>query len=160
MKAIYLKTEYLIKSLGTEAGYLDTVYKIFENKEAPSRLAGVNAGATTVREDREGKVSHNHYSPGAVYEWLFSMVAGITVVGENRFSIKPVPGGTLTHAGAEYKSLYGIISSRWEKTKNGFRLKVNIPSNTTAKIELPNWESYDVEAGAQNFDFAYKEQKL
>jgi len=49
--------------------------------------------------------------------------------------------------------LYGVVSSRWEKTEMGFRLEVSIPSNTMAKIELPNGESYSVEAGAHKYEF-------
>lgn len=44
-----------------------------------------NRGATTVWEDWEGTVSHNHYSPSAVCQWLFDTAAGIRVEGENHF---------------------------------------------------------------------------
>ncbi|MCI1641886.1 MAG: SDR family oxidoreductase [Actinomyces sp.] len=101
----FLSTPFLLPAL-TEAGRADVAYRVLQNDRAPSWLAEVRAGATTVWEDWEGEASHNHYAPGAVCQWLFDTVAGIRVAGENRFFIAPVPGGGLTDAHAEYRSTY------------------------------------------------------
>lgn len=148
----FLSTPFVLKTI-TEAGRADIAYKMLENTKAPSWLAEVKAGATTVWEDWEGKASRNHYSPGAVCEWLFDTAAGITVDGENHFRIAPVPGGTFTFVKAEYASLYGTVRAAWEKTETGFRLEVTIPPNTTAAIQLPNGESRAAGAGIYTFDF-------
>ena len=126
---------------------------MLENEQCPGWLYQVNRGATTNWESWEGYTgyqgtgSYNHYSPGAVCQWLFDTCAGIRVDGENRFSIAPVPGGSLTHAEASYLSSYGKVSSRWERTEKGVRYTVDIPANCTAEIILPDGRQEQVEAG-------------
>jgi alpha-L-rhamnosidase len=133
----FLSTPFILPML-TEAGKADVAYKMLENDDSPSWLAEVKAGATTVWEHWNGQGSNNHYSPGAVCEWLFNTVGGIHIAGENQFVIKPVPGGTLTHAKAHYDSIYGTVMSKWEKMQSGYRFTFEIPANTKAEIVLPN----------------------
>ena len=97
------------------------------NTEKPGWLGEVLDGATTIWENWEGNVSQNHYSPGAVCQWLFDTCAGIRVDGENHFVIAPQPGGALSHAEASYRSLYGVVKSRWERTDGGLKFRVEIP---------------------------------
>lgn len=146
----FLSTPFILPVL-TEAGYVDAAYKMLENEEPPSWLAEVKAGATTVWEDWEGKASHNHYSPGAVCEWLFSTSAGIRVAGDRHFVIQPVPGGSLTYAEGYYNSIYGKVVSRWDKTPDGYTLTVTIPANTIADVILPNGELHTVQAGKYTY---------
>ena len=81
-------------------------------------------GATTIWEAWEGPNSTqggsgslNHYSKGAMVEWLFSTMCGIRVDGDNHFAIAPKPGGHFTHAEASYVSVFGRVESKWnEKT--------------------------------------------
>jgi alpha-L-rhamnosidase len=148
----FLSTPFLLRML-VRAKRADIAYKMLENTDFPGWLAQVKAGATTVWEDWEGKASHNHYSPGAVCQWLFDTAAGITVDGENRFLIAPIPGGTFTFMKAKYASLYGTVSTQWQKTENGYRIEMNIPPNTTAKIQLPNKEKIFVVTGTYKFEF-------
>ena len=148
----FLSTPFLLEALSNN-GYTDIAYKMLENEKAPSWLAEVNAGATTVWEDWEGKESHNHYSPGAVCEWLFHTVGGIEVSGENHFKIKPQPGGTLEYATASYNSLYGLAATSWKKGTEGYQLEVTIPANTTAEICLPNHMPETVTAGTYQYTF-------
>ena len=121
------------------------------NTDKPGWLAEVVDGATTVWESWEGDCSRNHYSPGAVCQWLFDTVAGIRVDNENHFVIAPVPGGELTHAEASYKSLYGEVKSRWEKTESGVKFDIIIPANTTAEILLPDGAKKTVAAGKYSY---------
>ena len=135
----FLSTPFILPVL-SEAGETETAYKMLENTEKPGWLGEILDGATTVWENWEGNLSQNHYSPGAVCQWLFEGVAGIQVVGENRFRIAPIPGGTLTHAKASYQSPYGLVESGWEKTDNGVKYIVSVPANTMAEVLLPNGE--------------------
>lgn len=127
----FLSTPFLLSVL-TDAGKTEIAYKVLENPEIPGWLAEVDAGATTVWESWEGKYSRNHYSLGAVVGWLFEYCAGIHIAGENKFTIRPVVGGSLTHAEAEYNSPYGKVISRWEKKDGKIVYSVEIPVNTTA----------------------------
>lgn len=133
----FLSTPFLLEVL-TEAGEREIAYKMLENTEQPGWLYEVCQGATTVWETWEGDVSHNHYSPGAVCQWLFDTVAGIRPDGENRFVIQPIPGGSLTHAKASYRSIYGTVESGWKKQEGKTVYTITIPANTTARLILSN----------------------
>ncbi|REJ05030.1 alfa-L-rhamnosidase [Microbacterium bovistercoris] len=146
----FLSTPFVLPML-TEAGRSDVAYRMLENESAPSWLAQVRAGATTVWEDWEGEASQNHYAPGAVCEWLFDTVAGIRIAGDNRFVISPLPGGTLTHASAGYDSPYGLVTSAW-RTDNGVTtFDIEIPANTTAEVHLPDGRLRTVGPGRHRF---------
>lgn len=152
----FLSTPFVLGVL-TQMGRSDLAYKMLENEEAPGWLYEVNQGATTVWENWEGTASHNHYSPGAVCQWLFDTVAGIRVSKENRFTIAPVPGGTLTHAKAGYDSIYGRVESGWEKTEDGtMHFTVTVPANTVAEVILPDGQHHEVECGKHVFKITGK----
>lgn len=146
----FLSTPFVLPVL-TEAGEAETAYKMLENTKKPGWLSEILDGATTVWESWEGDLSQNHYSPGAVCEWLFSTVAGIQPEGERHFVIAPVPGGSFTYAEGSYKSLYGEVKCRWEKTENGICYVIQIPANTTATISLPDGTVQEAGAGIYSF---------
>nr|WP_236778781.1 family 78 glycoside hydrolase catalytic domain [Agromyces seonyuensis] len=153
----FLSTPFVLPVL-SEAGRADVAYAMLENPRSPSWLAEVEAGATTVWEDWEGEESRNHYSPGAVCQWLFDTVAGIRVAGENRFEIAPVPGGSLTSASATYTSQYGTVRSAWRIYGDGTAFEVDIPSNTTATLRLP--DGTEAELGAGRWRYAVPEGEV
>ena len=68
----------------------------------------------------------------------FDTVCGIEVKEENRFTIRPQPGGSLRWAEARYDSPYGTVCSRWERTAEGTAFSFEIPSNTEAELTLPD----------------------
>ena len=137
---------------------LAAAYRLLENEEMPGWLFMPKSGATTVWESWEGPAAQggigslNHYSKGAVCEWLFKTVCGIRPDGENRFVIAPRPGGSLTRASAEYRSVYGTVKSGWEKTGGGCVFRIEIPANTTAALRLPNGETRTLCAGSYVFE--------
>lgn len=138
---------------------LEYAYRLLENEEVPGWLAMPKAGATTIWESWEAAAcdgvaidSRNHYSKGAVCEWLFSTMCGIRPNGENKFVIAPRPGGNFTHAAARYDSLYGTVESRWEKRDGNYYFTVRIPANCTAEVMLPNGHSQTMNAGEYSFD--------
>ena len=113
--------------------------------------------ATTVWESWEGTqaqggiASLNHYSKGAVCEWLFKTVCGIRIDGENRFVICPRPGGSFAYAQVSYNSIYGKVESGWEMTEKGYIFKIYTPPNTTAEIHLPDGRIQTVCSGWYTF---------
>ncbi len=124
---------------------IEYAYRLLENEEIPGWLSMPKAGANTIWEAWEGPNSTsggigslNHYSKGAVVEWLFSEMCGIRVEGENRFTIAPKPGGSFTFAKASYNSVYGMVECGWQKTDNGYTFTVTVPANTTATFVLPD----------------------
>ncbi len=126
----FLSTAFLLPEL-TKMGRNDLAYRMLENKEMPGWLAEVNAGATTVWENWNGEASRNHYSPGAVCDWIFHTVGGICVDGRNHFHIEPAPGGSLTWAKCSFLSMYGRVEVEWEKEG---ALTVRVPAGTSAEV--------------------------
>jgi alpha-L-rhamnosidase len=131
-------------------GQTDLMYDILFKETYPSWFYSINQGATTMWErwnsyshtDGFGEVSmnsFNHYAYGAIGQWLYEGIAGISPLepGYKKILIAPKPGEQLEHASAEYNSVYGIIASNWKKTDNKLQLDVTIPPNTTATIVLP-----------------------
>lgn len=137
---------------------LESAYRLLENEEIPGWLSMPKNGATTIWEAWEGPNSKNggigslnHYSKGAVVAWLFDTMCGIRVDGENHFVIAPHPGGHFTHAKAIYDSVYGTVESGWEKTTNGWKYTVTVPTNCTAEVRLPWRDSVSLGAGTYSF---------
>ena len=95
--------------------------------------------------------SLNHYSKGAVCDWLFRVMCGIRVDGENHFTIAPCPAGHFTHAEAEYLSIYGPVASCREKTADGITYTVNVSANCTATLTLPGHSAQELTAGSSTF---------
>ena len=137
---------------------IEYAYRLLENEELPGWLSMPKAGANTVWEAWEGPNSKgggigslNHYSKGAVVQWLFGEMCGIRVAGENRFVIAPKPGGHFTFAEARYASVYGTVKSGWKKTAAGWEYEIEIPANCTAELRLPNEETKTLAAGTYTF---------
>ena len=123
---------------------IEYAYRLLENEEIPGWLSMPKNGATTIWESWEGKTAQNgvaslnHYSKGAVVQWLFDTMCGIRVDGENHFVIAPRPGGHFTRAKAAYHSVYGRVESGWQKTDGGWAFTVTVPANCTAEVLLPD----------------------
>ncbi len=156
----FLSTPFILPVLA-DHGYADTAYKMLENEEEPGWLAMVKQGATTVWEhyngyDKDGHpldTSFNHYSPGAVCSFLFEYVAGIRPAGERAFLFKPVPGGTFTFARAKWDSPYGTVRAGWKKDGGAFTYEIEVPSNCSAAVELPDGRNMHVGAGQYEYKF-------
>ena len=137
---------------------LDAAYRLLENEEMPGWLFMPKNSASTIWESWEGTqaqggiASLNHYSKGAVCEWLFKTMCGIHIDVENHFIIAPKPGGNFTYARARYNSIYGTVESSWEKLECNYTFIIQIPGNTTATIVLPDETSRTVTEGIHKFD--------
>lgn len=154
----FLSTPFLLHVL-VDCGYPEVAFRILEQTENPSWLHAVLLGSTTILESWDGMDRHhgsfNHYSYGAVCDFLFSKVAGISPLfeapGYREFELRPVPGGTLTYAEATYESLYGTICSRWEQTESGLNYECRVPVNTKARVYLPDGQCICVGSGDYKF---------
>ncbi len=153
----FLSTPFILNVL-TDHEYVDTAYRAAENRRRPGWLYAVDKGATTIWESWNGidergvpHMSHNHYALGSVVGWYFSRVAGITSLdpGFKRVRIKPIPGGSLTHAACTYRSAAGTIRSAWRVSGRTITFDIEVP--TSAEIDLPDGSRHDVEAGRYRF---------
>ncbi|MBD5225868.1 MAG: family 78 glycoside hydrolase catalytic domain [Bacteroidales bacterium] len=144
----------------SENGLDHKAYNLLMQRECPSWLYSVDQGATTTWERWDSyrldngfgdytMNSFNHYAYGAVAEWIYSFMAGIDTdeseAGFKHIILRPTPDNRttlpagqkiITHAGATYNSVHGLISSKWN---NGDELsyEAEIPANTTATLYLP-----------------------
>ena len=133
-------------------GLNDLAYRLFESTEYASWLYPVTQGATSIWERWNGFTnelgfngnnsmnSFNHYSFGAVYEWMMAYQLGISSgdAGYQHFVLQPTVGGTFTYARGSFESPYGTIESGWT-AEDGLMASydVTVPANTTATLYLP-----------------------
>jgi alpha-L-rhamnosidase len=147
----FLATPYLLPALA-DHGHADVAYELLLRDTPPSWLAMIDRGATTVWESWEGidadgqpHESLNHYSKGAVIDFLHRYTAGIRLAGDpayRSFVIEPVPGGGLTSASAAHESPYGRIESSWESTGDDrLSLTVRVAPGTTATVRANGTET-------------------
>jgi len=147
----FLGTPYICRVLST-FGHTDVAYQLLLQDTYPSWLYPVKMGATTIWERWDGirpdgsfetptMNSFNHYSYGAIGDWMYRVIAGIDTKsdgpGYKHIIIKPHPGGNFTFASADYETNYGKISSHWKIDSTKFSLDVEIPANTTATVYIP-----------------------
>lgn len=147
----FIGTPYLNLVL-SENGYDDLAYRLFEQTAYPSWLYPVLQGATTIWErwnsytikNGFGPVdmnSFNHYSYGAIQEWMMVHSLGIQrneqFPGYKKFVLRPKIGGTLSYIKGYFDSQYGRIESGWQKNANGYTYEATVPANTSAILYLP-----------------------
>ncbi len=105
--------------------------------------------------------SFNHYALGAVADWLHRTVGGLGPAqpGYRQISIRPRPGGGLTHASARHITPYGLAETSWMIQDGTMELKVAVPPNTTALVSLPGREEDPVEvpSGMHSWSYVYQD---
>jgi alpha-L-rhamnosidase len=139
-------------------------YKLLENEKIPGWLAMPKNGATTIWESWEGIYGNpveslDHYSKGAVCEWIFARMCGVRVYKENTFEISPVVEGSIKDVRMSWCSPYGIIISSWHRSEKETHYHFEIPANTTAKLTLPTGISKTLMAGIYDFNIVNKEKE-
>jgi alpha-L-rhamnosidase len=150
----FIGTAWVSRAL-SDAGRDDLAYRLLQNAEYPSWLYAIDQGATTIWERLNGYTvtegfggnnsmnSFNHYSFGAIGQWLMAYSLGIEreAPGFARFVLQPRPDptGEMTWARGHYDSAHGRIESAWWIEDAGSRLtyKTSVPANTTATLYLP-----------------------
>jgi len=147
----FVGVSYLLPVL-TQAGKIDTAYRLLMQDTFPSWLFSVKHGATTIWERWDGWTpergfqdpgmnSFNHYSLGSCGQWLYDSAAGIGLdpekPGFRHIIIHPCVGGGLTSACASLRSIRGLIASSWTTKDGAFTLDIKVPANTTATVYMP-----------------------
>ena len=154
----FLSTVYILPTL-CENGLAEEAFRLLEQEGIPGWMHSVLMGGTTITENWDGldkfEGSFNHYSLGAVCQFLFEYIAGIrpveTVPGFKEFELKPLAGGSLTWAEGYYDCSYGRISSKWTRNENFFTYECKVPEQTTAHLTLPNGDKKILQAGEYSF---------
>jgi alpha-L-rhamnosidase len=111
-------------------------------------------GLTTLPERWDLSDSKNHMILLQIEEWFHSGLAGIrqarSSVGYRDLVIDPRVVGDLTHVEGSYQTPYGEVASQWTLKEGTFRLKVQVPPNTSAEVRVPigGQASHDTPKGA------------
>lgn len=154
----FLSTPFLLPVLA-DMGREDLAFRILEQTEYPGWLHPITLGATTIPESWNAfdvhDSSYNHYSYGAVCDFLFGYVAGVkpdfATPGYKEFLLKPTVGGSLNFAKAVFESPYGRIVSEWQREGDKLNYHCTIPANTRAKLVLPDGQEYKLGSGEYHF---------
>ncbi|MBO4416498.1 MAG: family 78 glycoside hydrolase catalytic domain [Bacteroidales bacterium] len=163
----FLGTSHVTTAL-TACGLDDVAYKLLLHEGYPGWLYPVKMGATTIWErwnsmmpdgtiPDNGMNSFNHYSYGAIGDWLYREAAGLKEAepGFSKICVKPHPGGGFTYMKAEQITPYGNAVSSWKLDGNLFTLEVEVPFNTTAEVYVPSSDGYTRhEVGSGHYVFS------
>lgn len=163
-------TPYILFAL-VDNGYEEDAFKMLMTDTCPSWLYEMKVGGTTIwerwdalREDGTcntgeddgtgGMVSFNHFSYGAVGDFLYRRIAGIETLsgGGKEVRIAPMVGGGLTQARGVVNTAYGKVTSEWWINDGKFTLHVDIPCSTTAIVKLPGGEEKKLGSGSYTLE--------
>lgn len=153
----------------SQFGATNTAYNLLLQRGNPSWIYSIDQGATTIWERWDSYTiekgfqtvdmnSFNHYSYGAVSEWMYRYMGGIeadeSVPGFKHFVLQPnpdkrtiLPQGQerITSVDASFNSYYGDIKSAWIMRADGnLSYTATVPANTTATLYLPLSADTDV----------------
>jgi alpha-L-rhamnosidase len=171
----FLGTPYLCHILSAN-GYTNVAYDLLLQESYPSWLYPVKMGATTIWERWDGQKpdstfqdagmnSFNHYAYGAIGDWMYRISAGLETKspGYRDLLLQPHPTKKLEWSKASFESVYGKVSSGWERKDGKIIVSVEVPANTRATIVLPYPEENDIKengkpvSGNKNFSDIKKE---
>ncbi|MET7395929.1 family 78 glycoside hydrolase catalytic domain [Dactylosporangium sp. NPDC005572] len=136
----------------TAIGRADLAYALVTDDRYPSWLFSIRNGATTIWERWDGWTpergfqsprmnSFNHYSLGAVGEWLYTGVLGITQApdsaGYRHIRLAPNLDPALDRAAGAIETPRGRIESSWRRDGAELEWTVRIPPGEPAEAVLP-----------------------
>ena len=164
----FITTAWISKAL-SENGRSDMAYRLLQQTTYPSWLYPVTQGATTIWERLDSYTkergfggnnsmnSFNHYSFGAVGQWLMAHSLGIDrdpeKPGFKHFVLRPEadPTGQMTWAKGWYDTPYGRIESGWKREGGKVRYEFTIPEGCSATLRIPGIPEQELTAGKYTF---------
>jgi len=164
----FLGTPILCSTLA-RFGETDLAYSILMKETYPSWLFSINQGATTIWErwdsyskasgyNKDGMNSLNHYAYGAIGQWMYETIGGLSKIepGYRKILIAPRPGGGLTHASAQLMTPFGLAKSSWKLDAGFMVVEVTIPPNSTGILDLSGEKLLDLGSGKHKFKIKCK----
>ncbi len=166
----FLGIEHLAPAL-CKAGYYDMAFSLLEETGFPGWLYSVKNGATTIWERWNSYIaetgtfgevsmnSFNHYSYGAIGEWMFDTIAGIRTskekgcAGYKKLILTPHIGGGLDYMSAWHETPYGRVESGYRIKDDILTYECLVPANTSAELFLPvTGEKKELASGRYEFN--------
>lgn len=161
----FVGTPYILHVL-SDNGHTDLAYKLLMQEKNPSWLYSVCHGATTmwehwdsIKEDGSfwdvSMNSFNHYAYGAVFDWIFGVVAGIKPLdnapGYKEIILAPQPDKCLGFAETSIESRNGKITSCWYYKDDSVCYEFDIPEGVIAHLTLPSGYTKTLTGGKYQF---------
>lgn len=166
MNTGFVGTPLILRVL-SDNGRADVAFDLLLQEQNPSWLFSVNQGATTMWEHwnsqkEDGSFwstamnSFNHYAYGAVYDWMFGDMVGLTVsedgVGYEKITYKPHADKRIGFAQASLMTRRGKLYASWRYLADGrVRYELTLPATTTAEITIDGKETKTVTGGSYVF---------
>lgn len=153
-----------------ENGFEEDAFYFLMQEEYPGWMHCINLGATTIWERwnsvlDDGQLSGtmmnslNHYSYGAIVEYLYRDVAGLKALepGFKKALITPLMNGKLKYMNMTYDSAYGEYKVSWKVLKDGnVSVDIQVPFGCSAVIGLPFYEGEVTEVAAGSYHYEYR----
>lgn len=144
----------------TRYGRADVAYRLATNRDYPSWGYMAEQGATTIWELWNGDTadpsmnSANHVMLlGDLIAWYYEDLAGIAnapgSVAFRGIAMKPRPVDGLGFVDASYRSVRGLIKSRWTKKEGTFEWEITVPANASATVYVPGGDPAAVLEGGR-----------
>ena len=156
----FIGTAWIMDAL-SKTGYPDMAYRLLTSVNYPSWLYPVTQGATSVWErlnsythkDGFGKNnsmnSFNHYSFGAVGNWMLTRSLGININRDGNIEILPEVdrSGNIKFANGWLETPKGKVCSSWKVVKDEVVYEINLPEGTKGILKIPG-KVYDLHSGS------------
>ena len=149
----FIGTPFICQVL-SENGEHKLATEIFLNEDFPSWLYEVNLGATTIWErwnsvlpdgsmNPEGMNSLNHYSIGAIMQWVYQQVLGLRkqTNGYQNVLFAPQFDYRLKKISGHYHSSYGDLKMAYQleaDAQHTIKVNLSIPFGQKVTVKLPS----------------------
>ena len=146
----FVGTPIILDAL-VDTGHIEAAERLLLQTGSPSWLYPVTMGATTIWERWDSMLpdgsinpgemtSFNHYAFGAVVDWMYRRLVGVTSTepGYRRFSFAPIPLFGLEYASATVDSPSGRIIGHWRRSEECMYFELTVPAHATAEVTLPD----------------------
>lgn len=156
----FLGTPVIMDAM-SQNGHFEEAYSMLLREEIRSWLYPITVGATTIWERWEAikpdgnpatggleghaegsepsMISFNHYAYGAVIDWVYRNVLGLTSTSPayRSVSISPRPTKSIEWAKGSIETGFGEFGIDWKLDGSKLHAKVNVPFGVQAKLDLP-----------------------
>ena len=133
---------FLVRVL-TDYGRSDVLYRMNIRTDRPGYGYQLKKGATSLTESWAAlpNLSNDHLMLGHLMEWFYAGLGGISQdsssVAYEKIIIAPKPVGNITRVNCSFNAPKGMIASNWVREGNTFKLAVEIPEGSVAKVVIP-----------------------
>lgn len=159
LKTGFVGTPFICQVL-SKYGQHKLAAKIFLQEDLPSWLYAVNMGATTIWErwnsveadglmNPEGMNSLNHYSIGAIMEWAYKYLLGITdhTIGYQTVTFAPQFDYRLKQVEGYFETGYGKLAVAYQietDEDHTIQVQLTVPFGMTVQAALPRADKVTV----------------